>query len=63
MNDNPTQDEKLREAQRRYGRPFKCGPSGLPREVWRHDKRSFVVVDEELPITPSKLAYMKRVKG
>lgn len=43
MNDR---DAKLKAAAARHGKPFKCGPRGLPREVFKSCKREFVVVDE-----------------
>jgi hypothetical protein len=36
-------DEKLKEAARKYAKPFKCAANGLPREIF--DGRDYVTVD------------------
>lgn len=53
-------EEKLRAASERYGKPFKCGPTSLPREVFR-GKVIVVAQGPEVPTSSSpKLILVER---
>lgn len=48
-------EEKLKEAAKRHGRPFKCAADGLPRETTKDGIRTIVGVTNIHPIKRSKV--------
>lgn len=62
-------NDKLRVALARHGKPFKCGPVGLAREVMSHRTRGYLVKDwPEAPVEGAQVsaqvsALPRRARG
>lgn len=57
---NPTHEERLQEAARRYGKPWRCGPVGHTREVFVRARGRYIVVPTTDSATTDNVADLRR---